>query len=53
MELMSAREVCEYLHINPNHLYQLVFREKLEVIRREKKRIFFRREDVEAYHEAK
>ena len=48
---MSAKEVCSYLDIKPNHLYQLVFREKLEVIRREKKRIFFRVEDVEAYKE--
>lgn len=46
---MSSKEVCEYLDITPNHLYQLVWREKLEVVRRDKKRTYFRREDVEAY----
>ena len=50
---MSAKEVCAYLNITPNHLYQLVWREKLEVIRRDTKRIYFRREDVEAYKDGR
>lgn len=46
---MTSKEVCEYLGITHNHLYQLVFREKLMWQQKQGKKIYFSRDDVEAY----
>lgn len=48
MELMDTTQVCEYLGINPNNLYQLQHRKKLNWAEKKGKRVFYNRSDVEA-----
>jgi predicted site-specific integrase-resolvase len=46
---MTSQEVCEYLGITINNLYQIRFRGHVKVTNKEGKRSFYAREDVEAY----
>jgi len=48
MELMTSQEVQEHLGIKANHLYQLQYRKILVWVKREGKKVFYNREDVEA-----
>lgn len=50
---MNSDEVCEYLGINRNHLYQLVHRKQLVWATKHGKKAQFRRDDVEAYKNKK
>ena len=47
--LMTSKEVCEYLGITINNLYQIQYRGHVKAVSKEKKRSFYAREDVEAY----
>jgi excisionase family DNA binding protein len=47
--LMSSQEVCEYLGIKLNNLYQLRSRGSLNWTEKKGKAVFFDREKVEAY----
>lgn len=47
--LMSSQEVCDYLGINANNLYQLRYRGKLQWVEKKGKAVFFQRDQVEAY----
>jgi len=46
---MSSQEVCDYLGINANNLYQLRYRGKLQWVEKKGKTVFFQRDQVEAY----
>ena len=53
MELMTSKEVQEHLGIKANHLYQLQYRKILVWVKREGKKVFYNREDVEAVKAAR
>jgi len=46
---MSSREVCEYLGIKLNNLYQIRSRGSLNWTEKKGKAVFFDREKVEVY----
>ena len=46
---MSTIEVCEYLRITSNHLYQLQYRKQLNWVEKRGKQIFYLRQSVEEY----
>ena len=48
MNLMTSAEVCAYLEIKPNNLYQLQHRKILVWVEKKGKVTFYNREDVEA-----
>ena len=47
--LMSSQEVCEFLNITRNNLYQIRSRGNLNWVEKKGKEMFFDREKVEAY----
>jgi predicted site-specific integrase-resolvase len=47
--LMTSKEVCEYLGITVNNLYQIQFRGHIKAVSKEGKRSFYAHEDVEAF----
>ena len=47
--LMTTGEVCEYLGVTINNLYQLHFRGHIKAVSKEGKRSFYAQEDIEAY----
>jgi predicted site-specific integrase-resolvase len=49
MDLMSSEQVCEYLEINYNNLYQIQYRGHIKWVKKESKKAFYNRADVEAY----
>lgn len=49
MELMSTKEVCDYLNINFNHLHQLQYRKKLNWIERKGRNVYYDKQAVEAF----
>ena len=49
MELMTTKEVCEYLNINLNHLHQLQFRKKLNWSEKKGRQVYYSREVVESF----
>jgi len=49
MELMTTQEVCEYLGVNYNNLHQIQYRGQIKWVKREGKRVFYNRLDVEGY----
>ena len=48
MELMDSVQVCELLQITPNNLHQIQFRKQLNWIKKEGKKVFYDRAEVEA-----
>ena len=48
MELMSSKEVCEYLNIKPNYLHQLQHRKKLNWSEKKGRNVYYLREVVES-----
>ena len=48
MELMTSREVCEYLGIKHNHLHQLQHRKQLVWVEKKGRNVFYNRAEVEA-----
>ena len=49
MELMSAQEVIEFLNVNYNNLHQIQHRGNLKWVSKEGRKVYYNREDVEAY----
>lgn len=49
MDLISSKQVCEYLGINYNNLYQIQYRGHIKWVKKEGKQAFYNRADVEAY----
>lgn len=47
--LMTSNQVCEYLGVTINNLYQLQYRGHIKAVSKEGKRSFYAQEDVEAY----
>jgi excisionase family DNA binding protein len=47
--LMTSAEVCEYLGITRNNLYQIQYRGQLKWVNKVGKNAIFEREQVEAY----
>jgi excisionase family DNA binding protein len=47
--LMTSKEVCEYLGITRNNLYQIQYRGQLTWVKKVGKNAIFDREQVEAY----
>lgn len=47
--LMKSEEVCAYLGVTINNLYQLQYRGHIKAVSKEGKRSFYAIEDVEAY----
>lgn len=47
--LMTSAEVCEYLGITRNNLYQITYRKQLTWISKTGKNAIYDREQVEAY----
>jgi hypothetical protein len=50
---MSAEEVCEHLHINFNHLYQLQYRKQLQWVEKRGKKVYYLRSAVEEFGNAR
>lgn len=46
---MKSEEVCAYLGVTINNLYQLQYRGHIKAVSKEGKRSFYAIEDVEAY----
>ena len=46
---MTTQEVCEYLGVNYNNLHQIQYRGQIKWVKREGKRVFYNRLDVEGY----
>jgi predicted site-specific integrase-resolvase len=49
LEFLTSREVCEYLAITPNNLHQIQYRGALRWSKKEGKKIYYIRDDVEAF----
>ena len=47
--LMTSQEVCEYLGITRNNLYQITYRKQLSWVGKSGKNAIYDREQVEAY----
>jgi excisionase family DNA binding protein len=46
---MTSQEVCEYLGITRNNLYQITYRKQLSWVGKSGKNAIYDREQVEAY----
>ena len=46
---MSSDEVCQYLGITKNNLYQISYRNQISWVEKRGKQAFYNREQVEAY----
>jgi hypothetical protein len=46
--LISSEEVCELLGIKPNNLHQIGHRKQLKWVKKEGKRVYYNREEVDA-----
>jgi len=46
---MTTNEVCEFLGVNFNNLHQIQYRGQIKWVKKESKRVFYNREEVEAY----
>ena len=46
--LISSEEVCELLGITPNNLHQIEHRKQIKWVKKEGKRVYYSREDVDA-----
>jgi predicted site-specific integrase-resolvase len=47
--LMTSKEVCDYLGIKVNNLYQIQFRGHIKAVSKEGKHSFYAQQDVEAF----
>lgn len=45
---MDSVQVCELLQITPNNLHQIQFRKQLNWVKKEGKKVFYDRAEVEA-----
>jgi predicted site-specific integrase-resolvase len=48
-DLMTTQQVTELLGISMNNLHQVTFRKSITAVKREGRRIWYARPDVEAY----
>lgn len=51
MELISAKDVIEYLNISYNNLHQIQFRGNLKWVTKEGRKVYYDKAEVEAYKE--
>ena len=51
MELMSCDEVCEFLQITRNNLYQIKHRGQLKWVEKKGKAVYYNRADVILFKE--
>jgi predicted site-specific integrase-resolvase len=49
MELMTTEEVCAFLGVTFNNLHQIQYRGQIKWVKKEGKKVFYNRQDVETY----
>lgn len=46
---MDTTQVCAYLNISTNNLHQMQYRNQIKWVERKGRRVFYNREDIEAF----